>query len=172
MNADLRRDAGDANARSRLLLALVAIFSVVATLSGCASEPPAQWATGTVTASSERVLWQVTILALEKTDFPVGARLDPATLTATSGWKYSLAPFRGKGFREQCEVHYTPTGPRDYDVQVRVRREKNMDIVQPLDVTYAQWEADADNPERAGVVLQYVKSLLGHEFAVGAKKTL
>jgi len=137
---------------------------------GCVIEPPAQWSTGTVTASSERVLWQVTVLALEKTDFPVGSRMDPATLTAISGWRISLAPFKGKGFREQCEVHFTPKSPREYDVQVRVRREKNQDIVQPLDLTYAEWEPDEDDVERAGVVLQYIKSLLGNEFNVGPKK--
>lgn len=152
-----------------VLLGFIGLLAC-ALLQGCQSEPTPNYATSTVTASSERVLWQVTILALEKSGFPIGARLDPSTLTATSGWLISLAPFRGKGFRAQCEVHYTPKGPRDYDVQVRVRREKNMDIVQPLDLTYAQWEPDEDDIERAGVVLQYVKSLLGNEFAVGAKK--
>jgi hypothetical protein len=168
----LRRAASRARrpAASRTIV-LVAILALACVSSpGCASEQPANYATASVTASSERVLWQVTILALEKTHFPIGARMDPATLTATSGWMTSLAPFRGKGYREQCEVHYTPKGPREYDVQVRVRREKNMDIVQPLDLTYAQWEADDDNVERAGVVLQYIKSLLGNEFAVGPKK--
>ena len=148
------------------------LLSIACTLlPGCATEQPANWANGTVTASSDRVLWQVTILALEKASFPIGARMDPSTLTATSGWFISLAPFRSKGFRAQCEVHYTPKGPREYDVHVRVRRDKNMDIVQPLDLTYAKWEADEDDVERAGVVLQYIKSLLGNEFAVGAKKT-
>jgi hypothetical protein len=150
---------------ARAVLALALSFAF-----GCAIEPPAQWSTGTVTASSERVLWQVTVLALEKTEFPVGSRMDPATLTAISGWRISLAPFKGKGFREQCEVHYTAKGPREYDVQVRVRREKNQDIVQPLDLTYAEWEPDEDDVERAGVVMQYIKSLLGNEFNVGPKK--
>jgi hypothetical protein len=152
-----------------LVLAAALLLSLSA---GCATEAPANWVEGQVTASSDRVLWQVTVLALDKTGFPIGARMDPATLTAISGWKFSLAPFRSKGYREQCEVHYTPKGSRQYDVHVRVRREKNMDIVQPLDVTYAQWEADDDNAERAGTVLQYIKSLLGNEFAVGAKKKL
>jgi len=168
----LRTIGADSNRMKPALSALLGFVGLLACalLQGCQSEPTPNYATSTVTASSERVLWQVTILALEKCGFPIGARLDPSTLTATSGWLISLAPFRGKGFRAQCEVHYTPKGPRDYDVQVRVRREKNMDIVQPLDLTYAQWEPDEDDVERAGVVLQYVKSLLGNEFSVGAKK--
>lgn len=164
-----------AGRRSVALVAFVALLplSLAGLLTtGCASEPPADWVMSSVTASSERVLWQVTVLALEKTEFPIGARMDPGTLTATSGWKYSLAPFRAKGYREQCEIQYAHKGPREFDVRVRVKREKNMDIVQPLDITYAQWEPDADNAERAGVVLQYIKSLLGSEFAVGAKKKL
>jgi hypothetical protein len=161
---------GRPGSRFRALLALFALSIACVGFAGCATEPTANYATGSVTASSERVLWQVTILALEKSHFPIGARMDPATLTATSGWFISLAPFRGKGYREQCEVHYTSKAPREYDVQVRVRREKNMDIVQPLDLTYAEWEADEDDAERAGTVLQYVKSLLGNEFAVGPKK--
>ena len=159
-------------AASRVRRLFVPLALVVSLATGCAIEPPAQWATGTVTASSERVLWQVTVLALEKTEFPVGSRMDPATLTAVSGWRISLAPFKGKGFREQCEVQYTAKAPREYDVQVRVRREKNQDIVQPLDLTYAEWEADEDDVERAGVVLQYIKSLLGNEFNVQPKKNL
>lgn len=124
-------------------------------------KPPELWQESEVTASSERVLWEVTLLSLEKSGFPIGARVDPAKLHAISGWMISLAPFRGKGYREQCEVRYTPAGPRTWKVAVRVRREKNDDLVRPLDLTYAQWVPEPDNEERARIVLQYVKSMLG-----------
>ena len=46
------------------------------------------------------------MLSLEKLGFPVGSGLDPATLTAVTGWQNSLAPFRGRGYRRQAEVHF------------------------------------------------------------------
>lgn len=152
----------------RAPMGILALVIALLAGAGCASnQPQAQWVHEKVEAASERVLWDVTFLALEKTGFPLGARIDPAQLRATSGWHISLAPFRRKGFREQCEVRYTPAGVRKYTIEVRVKREINDDIVRPLDLTYAEWEPEPDNPERAHVVLQYIKALLGSDFKVG-----
>ena len=111
-------------------------------------------------------------LALRKTSFPVGAGLDPARLTATSGWKISLAPFKGKGFREQAVVQFTrETQPGRYKAEVRVKRERNEDLVRPMDLTYAQWEAEPDDVERARVVLHFIEALLSTgEEALGKPK--
>ncbi|MDP6954952.1 MAG: hypothetical protein QF599_03170, partial [Planctomycetota bacterium] len=82
---------------------------------------------------------------------------------AVSGWKQSLAPFRGQGTREQAEVEFTPLDPRHegrYTVRVRVRRERNMDIIHPLDATYADWQVQADNKNAARRILQLMLSLL------------
>ena len=114
-----------------------------------------------MTANSERILWEVTVQALVKSGFPIGTGLEPGKLVATSGWMISLAPFRGKGFREQCEVRYAASGERAYKVDVRVRREKNDDLLHPLDLTYADWKPEPDNGSRAQIVLQYIKSMLG-----------
>ena len=142
---------------ARALVALVLLLAA-----GCAStEPKPEWRSDVVVAESERVLWEVTVLALEKTGFPIGAKLEPDKLVATSGWMISLAPFRGKGFREQCEVRYTPESEREYRVEVRVRREKNDDLLHPLDLSYAEWVPEPDNPERAQIVLQYIRGMLG-----------
>ena len=143
-----------ARALGALLLALCLAFA------GCASAPPEQWLEDEITASSDRVLWDVTILALQKSGFPLGASLEPGKLDATSGWMISLAPFRGKGFREQCEVRYTPESEREYKVAVRVRREKNDDLLHPLDLSYAEWVPEPDNADRARIVLQYIRALL------------
>lgn len=130
-------------------------------LAGCQLPPPTpEWREDRVVASSERILWEVTVLALEKTGFPIGAKLDPGKLEATSGWMISLAPFRGKGFREQCEVRYTPESDREYKVAVRVRREKNDDLLHPLDLSYAEWVPEPDNADRARIVLQYIRAML------------
>jgi hypothetical protein len=150
-------DDSSPRARFRWLAAVCLLFAA-----SCQLPPPkAEWREEHVVASSERVLWEVTILALEKTGFPIGAKLEPGKLVATSGWMISLAPFRGKGFREQCEIRYSPESEGEYKVEVRVRREKNEDLLHPLDLSYAEWVAEPDNPERAQIVLQYIRGLLG-----------
>ena len=130
-------------------------------LCSCAStKVPEQWQQAQVTSSTERILGEVTRLALDKNNFPGGTGLDPTTLSMVSGWNISLAPFRGKGFRERCHIRYLRQKADAYKVEVRVERERNDDILRPLDLTYAQWEEDPDNVERARVVLQYLRSLL------------
>lgn len=130
-------------------------------LCSCASTKyPEQWQPAEVATSSERILGEVTRLALDKNSFPGGTGLDPTTLSMVSGWNISLAPFRGKGFRERCHIRYTRGENGKYTAEVRVERQRNDDILRPLDLTYAQWEEDPDNIERARVVLQYLRSLL------------
>lgn len=145
----------------RALVSIVA-SAVLFFVASCASTGPApQWVSSRVSAGNERLLLEVTELALRKTSFPVGAGLDPARLTATSGWKISLAPFKGKGFREQAVVQFTrETAPGRYKAEVRVKREKNEDLVRPMDLTYAQWEGEPDNVERARVLLHFIEALL------------
>lgn len=146
------------NVLPKLTAALVLLACLV---TGCAmTEPRPEWVATRVEAGNERLLLEVTELALRKTGFPVGAGLDPAKLSATSGWKISLAPFKGKGYREQAIVKYTRLAPRKFGVEVRVKRERNEDLVRPMDLTYAEWEPDPDNVERARVVLHFVQSLL------------
>jgi hypothetical protein len=131
-------------------------------LAGCKSgAPEGQWVSARVSAGHERLLLEVTELALRKSGFPVGAGLDPARLTATSGWKNSLAPFKGKGYREQATVKFTRQPEKQrYQVDVRVARETNEDIARPMDLSYAQWESAADNVELARIVLRFIQGLL------------
>jgi hypothetical protein len=153
---------------SRRWIALLCLLSCF--VASCASTPEPAWVQGKVGAASDRVLREVTALAMVKSGFPGGTGIEPGKLTAVSGWHVSLAPFRGKGYREQCEVKYTPVGTSEYQVDVRVRREKNDDLVKPLDITYADWEPEPDNPEHAQIVLQYIKSMLGSPFELSGKK--
>ena len=153
--------------------AIAVVLAIAWSLAGCAlvdPRPDPVWVTDEVDAQSDRVLFEVTRIAMEKTGFPLAAGLDETKLIAKSGWMISLAPFRGKGFREQCEVHYKPVGSLAYEVQVRVRREKNDDLLRPLDLTYAEWVAEPDNEERARIVLQYIKSMLSDEPKAPAQK--
>ena len=130
------------------------------------SEPEPRWIRHEVEAGNDRLLLDVTGLALQKSGFPVGAGIDPGHLVAVSGWHHSLAPFRGKGWRAQCEIRYQRLGPRRYAASIRVRREKNDDILRPLDLTYAKWIPDQDDTERARTVMQHIRSLLDTSFEV------
>jgi hypothetical protein len=137
---------------------------------GCkASEPEAHWVQYEVPAQNDRLLMEVTAMAVQKSGFPIGSGIDPGHLTLVSGWHTSLAPFRGAGFREQCEVKYDRIVPRRYQASIRVRREKNDDILRPLDITYAQWKQEPDDYDRARTVMQHIRSLLDTDVEVGSK---
>lgn len=131
----------------------------------CQSKPKyaPDWKKDVIEVPSDRLLWTVAVFALEKEGFPVGSELDPTTLTAVSGWRYSLAPFRGQGRRQRAELRFENLGPGRYSVQVRVQQDVNMDIVRPMDLTYADWEEAPDNPEAALILLQRIRSWVGPE---------
>lgn len=132
---------------------------------GCAgSRPDPQWLEAPVESVNENILWRVTVEALQKTGFPLGTGLDQSHLHAVSGWDTHLAPFRGDGFRERCTIELVPKSGVVYEARVRVERERNMDIVHPLDLSYAEWEQDPDDTDRARLVLGYMKAMLGPAF--------
>lgn len=141
---------------------LVFVLLCVSTFTAClASRPDPKWVDGTVEAASDTILWQVTVLSLEKNGFPVGSGVDRGKLVAVSGWHTSLAPFKSDGYRERCHIELAPGNARSYGIKVRVERERNEDISHPLDLSYAQWEPDPDNVARAQTVLGYIKATLG-----------
>lgn len=142
------------------LLTVLACLTLAWGLEACAStnRHPPMWQVDEIEVPSERLLWEVTVFALEKEKFPLGTHLDPTTLTAVSGWRNSLAPFKGKGRRERAEVRYTAIGPKLYRVEIRVEREINQDPVRPMDLSYAKWESAPDSQDAAMVLLQRIRS--------------
>jgi hypothetical protein len=145
----------------RLLIALFAAWICLALFGGCGStRPDPLWVGGDLKAESERVLWAATRMALDKNNFPVGSGIDEAHMTAVSGYRHSLAPFRGKGFRERCHIKWQNLGESRWHLEVRVERDRNNDISHPLDMSYAEWEPDPDNEERARLVAQFIRSML------------
>ena len=153
------------------VLAALGLALVLGAAPGCkSSEPEPRWIKNQVEAETDRLLLDVTAIALQKSSFPVGSGIDPGNLTIVSGWRTSLAPFRGEGYREQCEVHYERKAPRKYEVAIRVRHEKNDDLVRPLDITYAQWVQMPDDVDRARTVMQHIRSLLETDIQVDEKR--
>ena len=147
-----------------------ALVCAVLGLVGCQLTPkidPA-WSTAELAAPSENVLWAVAGQELQRSGFPVGSDADPSTLVMRTGWSTHLAPFRGDGFREQAEVRFESVAPERWRVEVRVLRENNMDMKRPIDPSSAEWEAVADNSERAAVILQRIRARLGEKLDVRA----
>jgi hypothetical protein len=144
----------------RRLFALLCLLLCSLTAGCLMPQPEPKWIEGDVKVSSERVLWDLTRMALEQNKFPVGAGLDPTRMVAESGWMHSLAPFRGKGFRERCHIEWKRVAEGHWTLRVRVERERNDDITHPLDVSYADWQPDPDDEDRAKFVTQYIRSML------------
>jgi hypothetical protein len=157
-------------ARSRFLTTLLLAGLALGFLGGCKSnEPQPKWIHSDVEAAYDRILIDVTALALQKSGFPVGAGIDPGNLTVLSGWHTSLAPFRGEGWRERCEVRYVKKSPGHYEVAIHVRREKNDDLVHPLDIAYAVWIQEEDDVDRSRAVMQHIRSMLETDVKVEEK---
>jgi len=120
-----------------------------------------------IEAPSENVLWAVCGQEVQRLGFPVGSDADPSSRRMLSGWRASLAPFRGKGHRERAEVRLEPQGVRRFKVEVRVESERNMNLSRPIDPACAEWEAQADDESSAMILIQRIKGRLGEEIEVG-----
>ena len=132
------------------------------------SSTPEQWQTDEVGAPSENVVWMCAGMALQKQGFPVGTGADPTTLVMTSGWKTSLAPFRGEGWREQAQIKFENVAPKRWKMQVRVARQVNMDVKHPMEAGSAEWRDEADDLEVANMIVQRVRALLEEPLEVKA----
>lgn len=155
-------------ARPLLVTLLLALTALGAACQSGKKHPP-QWQVDEIDVPSDRLLWEVTMFALEKEGYPTGTDLDPASHTALSGWRYSLAPWRGKGRRERAEIVFEPLGPLQWRVKARVEQELNMDMVRPMDLSYAEWEPAPDNPEAALVLIQRIRTWIAPQLELRSR---
>jgi hypothetical protein len=149
-----------------LCLALMAL----AACQGMPQYVEPQWTKAEVRVPSERVLFEVSVLALQQHRFPLGTDFDPAELEAVSGWKNDLAPFRNEGRRERAHLRFRPGKDDLYGVELRVEVEVNTDHVRPLDLSYAKWEPTADDVEEARILLQRIRAYIGEEIEIGPEQ--
>jgi hypothetical protein len=136
---------------------------LLTTLTGCQAlyktvQP--QWVEGEAHTTSEKVLFESILIALNKTDYPVGIGANPGKREVVSGWYRSESPFKGRGYREMATVRYEKLSDGVFLVRVRIARETN-ESLRPLDPTAADWKEAEDEPGRARVVLQFVQSSVG-----------
>jgi len=149
-------------AARRALLSAVAVACALA-VGACSMsrrEPDPVWAEGAVVVVNRDVLFNMTFLALQSRQFPRGTEVDPNALTIKSGWKLQLAPFRGQGKRKKAEIEFERIEGDRWKVQVRVKVQSNMSVVNQLDASYAEWEWADDDQDEARVLLQYLRSSL------------
>jgi hypothetical protein len=158
-----------------LLAALVACAVSAACTSVARQESldakQARWKTIEVEAPSDRLLWQLTLLAIQTQGYPLGSGTDPGAGVVESGWKTDLQPFRGEGRRWRAVVKMEPVSAGRWKLDARVQCEKNQNLVSPLDPVRAEWEHEADDERKAEILLQHVQARLKPTLEVQPPKT-
>jgi len=147
-----------------LLLSFMACDSVARQEELASKE--AHWKTAEVSAPSDRMLWQLSLLALQSQGFPLAAGTDPGARQVESGWKTDLQPFRGDGKRKRATVRLTPLEKGRWKVEARVQVEKNQNLVSPLDASRAEWQGTSDDESGAQILLQHIQSRLRPELEI------
>lgn len=120
----------------------------------------ARWQTLEVAAPSDRMVWQLTLLALQGQGYPLAAGTDPGARQVESGWKTDLQPFRGEGERRRAVVKLAPLGPGRWRLEGRVQCEHNQNLVAPLDPVRAEWKPAPDDEAAAKILLQHIGARL------------
>ena len=141
------------------------LASLFVALAACAStseeeEEEGLWREAEVSAPSDRVLWQLTLLSLQNLGYPLSSGLDPSGGVVTTGWKTDLQPFSGEGMRTRAVVKLSPIEPGRWKVRARVAKELNKAMASPLDATRAEWKEAPDDERTAAIVLMHIRSRL------------
>ena len=123
----------------------------------------ARWSTIEVGAPSDRVVWQLSLLALQSQGYPLAAGTDTGARAIQSGWKTDLQPFRGEGQRRRAMVKLAPLEKGRWKLEARVQVEENKNLVTPLDPSRAEWKPAADDELAARTLLQHVRARLAPE---------
>lgn len=152
---------------------LGAAFAAASLCGACKMGPQHEpnWSVAEFEAPSENVLWAVASQELQRMGFPLGVGADPRQLIMSSAWKTQLAPFKGDGFRQRAEVRFQARDSSRFEIQARVVKEINNDLVRPLDPSYAKWESAPDDVESAKLLIQRIQARLGSKLEVGERKS-
>ncbi len=128
---------------------------------------PAQWVSTNAVAPSDSVLWELSLYALQEQKFPIGAGADPATMVATTGWRNSLAPFKGEGYRQRVRLKLETIEPGKFKISLQVERETNEELARPMELESAKWEPAPDDVDTAKILLSKISARVGGSLEVG-----
>lgn len=84
----------------------------------------------------------------------------------TSRWNTQLAPFSGRGQREQATLTFVPVPdqPNRWTVEANVIRQVNKQIKEPMNIVKAEWTDGDRVPEKEGQLVYGIESFfLGHD---------
>jgi hypothetical protein len=166
--------------RTAHLAALALCLLAGGCTSGKSEGMPPAWQEMVAPPTGEALMLELVAISLEKLDFPIGTGFNPDDLTITTGWRKSLAPFKGAGYRLRASVQLAPVLEGDarvaageievgaYDIRVRVEKQTNEALVRQLDPQYAEWEWAPDDEATAQVILQHIRSRLQPTLEVDA----
>ena len=130
----------------------------------------ARWHSIEVAAPSDRVVWQLSLLALQTQGYPLAAGTDPGAGEIETGWKTDLQPFRGEGQRRRAILRIAPIEKGRWKLEARIRVEENKNLVTPLDPVRAEWKPAADDELAARTLLQHVRTRLPAELEPASAK--
>lgn len=157
--------------RIRQALGLATLLFVHSSACKYTPTTPEQWLSMKAKAPTEDVIWEIALLAAIDEDYPMGSGVDPATRKAASGWRNSLAPFKGQGYRQRANMRLEPQPDGSYMIFMQVQKETNEDLVRPMDLQYAKWEPAPDDTEAAQILLTQIRARLGETLEVGEKRS-
>lgn len=155
--------------RTSILALLLALLSGTACLSGKRAFD-GRWRSVEVEAPSDHMVWQITLLSLQGMGFPLAAGTDSGAGQVQTGWKTDLQPFRGEGRRWRAEMRMTPVESGRWRLEARVERERNENLVSPLDPSRADWKADGADEQKAQILLMHVQSRLNPRIESGKER--
>jgi len=143
--------------------------TALAALCACQTTPefPEKWVDTTASAPTDSVLWELALLALEEQGFPVGAGANPSTMVAVTGWRLSLAPFKGEGYRQRVHLKLAPAPEGKHEIALRVQKETNEDLARPMELRFAKWEPAADDEATAAILVAKIRARIGETLTVG-----
>ena len=145
----------------RFVTVFLMLVPMLALLGGCSSGPEPVWASKPYPGTGERLLWEYSLLTLEKTGYPLGAGIDPIALEVRSGWQSHLSPFKDRGFRRRAYMRIVTDEEGQLNVEARVQVQRNAALVRPSDPRYAEWEDEPDDEVAARMLLTHVHAYAG-----------
>jgi len=153
----------------RTVLAALAVVVSLSALPGCQSgkaDRTGQTSAGFYAPNFE-MLWDVARKEFGRAGFtPDSETSSRETKVMTSRWNTHLAPFSGRGYREQATVTLVPI-PNQADrwaVEANVIRQVNTQIEQPMNIGRAEWTDGERMFDKERQIVYGVESFfLGHD---------
>jgi hypothetical protein len=108
---------------------------------------------------SPDLVWDTTLEVVQR-DFAM-ASVNRGRWTFQSRWRESLQPMRFLGERQRVEGRVSPEeGGEGYRVELRVVKQRNEEMEEPLESKQAKWGHEEADPSAALILLQKIESIL------------